>query len=220
MKYTVFIYDKASWIIPDALTYLKQSFWQLQPSGLTFSFQIRSELFRVEIRLMVSWHWEDPGTHLVRIIFDPGFLCRNLLKLLVCVVSVGLVTATWKFSLLCTQAGPISVYQWVKGEGLALSILQSSTWPWAESGCQCECAYEIWVRLSSYFQMKISGDFPGGLVVRNPPSSAGNVGSIPGRGTRIPHAEEQLSPQTAITEPTHCNERQHMTQLWDPLQLK
>ena len=27
---------------------------------------------------MVSWHWEDPGTHLVRIIFDPGFLCRNL----------------------------------------------------------------------------------------------------------------------------------------------
>ena len=42
----------------------------------------------------MSWHWEDPGTHLVGIIFDPGFLCRNLLKLLVCVVSVGLVTAT------------------------------------------------------------------------------------------------------------------------------
>ena len=36
--------------------------------------------------------------------------------------------------------------------------------------------------------MKISGDFPGGLVVRNPLSNAGSVGSIPGWGTRIPHA--------------------------------
>ena len=220
MKYTVFVYDKASWIILDAPTCLKQSFRQLQPSGLTFSFQIRSELFRVEISLMVSWHWEDPGTHLVSIIFDPGFLCRNLLKLLVCVVSIGLVTATWTFSLLCTQAGPIAVYQRVEGESLPLSVLQTSAWPWAESGCQCECTYELWVRLSSYFQMKISGDFPGGLVVRNPLSNAGSVGSIPGWGTRIPHAAEQLSPQTATTEPMHCNERSYMTQLWGPLQLK
>ena len=30
-------------------------------------------------------------------------------------------------------------------------------------------------------------DFPGGPVVKNPPSNAGGAGSIPGRGTEIPH---------------------------------
>ena len=30
--------------------------------------------------------------------------------------------------------------------------------------------------------------FPGGAVVKNPPANAGGVGSIPGRGTKIPHA--------------------------------
>ena len=34
------------------------------------------------------------------------------------------------------------------------------------------------------------GDFPGGSVVKNPPS---NAGSIPGWGTKIPHATGQLS---------------------------
>ena len=32
-----------------------------------------------------------------------------------------------------------------------------------------------------------------GPVVKNPPSSAGYVGSIPGQGTKIPHASEQIS---------------------------
>ena len=31
-------------------------------------------------------------------------------------------------------------------------------------------------------------DFPSGLVVKNPPFSAGDVGSIPGRGTKVPHS--------------------------------
>ena len=38
------------------------------------------------------------------------------------------------------------------------------------------------------------GDFPGGPVVKKPPSNAGDAGSIPGRGTKIPHAAGQLSP--------------------------
>ena len=37
------------------------------------------------------------------------------------------------------------------------------------------------------------GDFPGGPVVKNPPANAGHAGSIPGRGTKIPHAKGQLS---------------------------
>ena len=48
-------------------------------------------------------------------------------------------------------------------------------------------------------------DFPGGPVVKNPPSNAGDVGSIPGRGTKIPHATGQLSPRAATTKPAHLN---------------
>ena len=34
----------------------------------------------------------------------------------------------------------------------------------------------------------LNRDFPGGPVVKNPPSNGGNVGSIPGQGTKIPQA--------------------------------
>ena len=43
-------------------------------------------------------------------------------------------------------------------------------------------------------------DFPGGPVVKNPPSSAGDTGSIPGQGTKIPRARGQLSPRAATRE--------------------
>ena len=33
-------------------------------------------------------------------------------------------------------------------------------------------------------------DFPGGPVVKNLPCNTGNMGSIPGQGTKIPHAME------------------------------
>ena len=44
-------------------------------------------------------------------------------------------------------------------------------------------------------------DYPGGPVVKNPPSNAGDVGSIPGQGTKIPHATGQVSPRALTTEP-------------------
>ena len=37
-----------------------------------------------------------------------------------------------------------------------------------------------------------SQDFPGSPVVKNPPSNVGDVGSIPGQGTKITHAAGQL----------------------------
>ena len=40
-------------------------------------------------------------------------------------------------------------------------------------------------------------ELPGGPVVKNLPSNAGDVGSIPDQGTKIPHALGQLSPLTA-----------------------
>ena len=45
-----------------------------------------------------------------------------------------------------------------------------------------------------------SRDYPGGPGVKNPPSNTGDLGSIPGWGTRIPHAEGLLSPHTATRE--------------------
>ena len=37
-------------------------------------------------------------------------------------------------------------------------------------------------------------------MVGNPPSSAGDAGSIPGQGTKIPHASEQLSLHASTRE--------------------
>ena len=47
---------------------------------------------------------------------------------------------------------------------------------------------------------KVPWDFPGGPVVKNPLSNAGDAGSIPGWGTKIPHAMGQLSPRTTTRE--------------------
>ena len=48
-------------------------------------------------------------------------------------------------------------------------------------------------------------DFSGGPVIKNLPLNAGDLGSIPGQGTKIPHALEQLSPGSTTTEPKHLN---------------
>ena len=44
------------------------------------------------------------------------------------------------------------------------------------------------------------GRLPGGPVVKTPPCNAGNAHSIPGWGSKIPHAEGQLSPCSTTTE--------------------
>ena len=40
-------------------------------------------------------------------------------------------------------------------------------------------------------------DFPGGPMVKNPPSNAGDAGSIPGRGTKTPTCR-------GATKPARC----------------
>ena len=47
------------------------------------------------------------------------------------------------------------------------------------------------------------GDFPGGPVVKSPASNARDAGSIPGGGTKTPHAAGQLSPRAATIEQAH-----------------
>ena len=51
-------------------------------------------------------------------------------------------------------------------------------------------------------------DSPGGPVVKNPPSNTGDARSIPGQGTKIPHAAGQLRPCATTTELAHLNERE------------
>ena len=50
---------------------------------------------------------------------------------------------------------------------------------------------------------KYSRDFPGSPVVKTSPSNAGGVGSIPGRGAKIPHASW---PKTQnLKQKQYCN---------------
>ena len=42
-------------------------------------------------------------------------------------------------------------------------------------------------------------DFPGSPVVKNLPSNAGDSGSIPGWGTKIPHAVGAIEPMPCTT---------------------
>ena len=45
-------------------------------------------------------------------------------------------------------------------------------------------------------------NFPGGPVVKNPPSYAGDTGSIPGLKTRIQYTAGRPSPRATTAEPT------------------
>ena len=49
---------------------------------------------------------------------------------------------------------------------------------------------------------------PGGPVVKNPPSNAGDGRSIPAGGAKIPHAVGQLSPRATTTEPAGSGARE------------
>ena len=42
-----------------------------------------------------------------------------------------------------------------------------------------------WIKIASR-------DFSGGPMVKSPPCNAGDSGLVPGQGTKIPHAMEQL----------------------------
>ena len=49
-----------------------------------------------------------------------------------------------------------------------------------------------------------------GPVVKHPPCNAGDVGWIPGQGTKISHAAEQLSLSAVTRELVLCNKRSCM----------
>ena len=58
-------------------------------------------------------------------------------------------------------------------------------------------------------QILESGDVPSGPVVKNPPCSAEEAGSVPDWETKIPHATQQVSPRATTVETMHHNRRVH-----------
>ena len=72
-----------------------------------------------------------------------------------------------------------------------------------EVGKSNEISHLIWKTNCS--KVNKNGDFTGGPVVKNPPSNAGDAGSTPGWGTKIPHAAGQLSPCATTIELAHLN---------------
>ena len=58
----------------------------------------------------------------------------------------------------------------------------------------------------------MEGDFPGCPVVKNLPCNAGDEGSIPGPGTKIPHDPEQLNLWATARESVHGNKESPMMQ--------
>lgn len=55
--------------------------------------------------------------------------------------------------------------------------------------------------LRTQARLRFPKDFPDGRVVKNLPCKAGDVGSNPDYGTKIPHGEEQLTHMQQLESP-------------------
>ena len=73
----------------------------------------------------------------------------------------------------------------------AYKALRPWGFPGKSTGVGCHCLLQSWY--------KNKQDFPGGPVVKNSPSNAGDTGSTPSHGTKIPHASGQLSRRPTAT---------------------
>ena len=58
--------------------------------------------------------------------------------------------------------------------------------------------FSAWENTKLPKEITVCGNFPGNIAVKDLPCNAGDIGSIPGQGTQIPHA---LGP----TKPVHYN---------------
>ena len=64
----------------------------------------------------------------------------------------------------------------------------------------------VWSIQCQFDENKAEGwDYPGGPVVKNLPSTAGDVGLIPGQGTKILYVAGQLSHMLQLEKSQLCN---------------
>ena len=95
-------------------------------------------------------------------------------------------------------------YLWGRGCRNKLEVLlKHGWWEWGLSVCLCITVCWQATRNLRITTKPLSGNFPGGPMVKNPPSSAEDSGSIPDWGTKIPYAMGQFSPCATITEHTN-----------------
>ena len=60
---------------------------------------------------------------------------------------------------------------------------------------------QVWLPQGEELKRNGNWDSPGGPTVKNPPWNARDMGSIPGQGTKIPHATEQPSLSATTKDP-------------------
>ena len=89
----------------------------------------------------------------------------------------------------------VSYLKEFKRANLGYFILANNSWSILYSRLQIDL-WTKWTIIENWIRKVKKGDFPGGTVIRNSPSNAGDMGSIPGQGTKIPHA-------------TWCSQRQN-----------
>ena len=98
----------------------------------------------------------------------------------------------------------------------SFSLFHRLTCPWPMGLCSPLIFYRHKIQ-KSWWKRKVSQlkrnseNFPSSPAVGNPPSNAGDVGSIPGRGTKIPRASGQLSTWATVKRP-HATTRTHHSQ--------
>lgn len=105
------------------------------------------------------------------------------------------------FSLCCTSHCVHPFFSWAHRAFLWLS-------PWILFQADCSSPWFLVALLRFYIIpsfKNIPQDFPGGPVVKIPPSNAGDTGSIPGQGNKIIYAMGHLSLNVTAAEPRHCN---------------
>ena len=70
------------------------------------------------------------------------------------------------------------------------------------------------------YKTQLRREFPGGPMVKSLPCDAGDVGSIPGQRTKIPHAMKQLSPRATTRQSVCHEERSRVMQQRRPCMLQ
>ena len=109
----------------------------------------------------------------------------------------------------CQAILPIEFSRQEYWSGLPFPSLVDLSDPGIESALQVDSLPSEPPRKSSVlFYLKTlsaSQDFPGGLVVKNPPSDAGHMGSIPGWGTQILQVAMKILPSTTKTQYSQIN---------------
>ena len=84
-------------------------------------------------------------------------------------------------------------------------IAQFLPLPQEDSGSACVRSHSLNFRGRKVIKNKDERDFPGCLVIKNLPSTAGHGGLILAWGTTIPDASGQLSPCPSTAEPARCS---------------